>query len=68
MRNCQTLRSVPLKSFYTGFRTKAREFVGKTAICRFVESQIGWGKFLIGGVKGGKSHQNLTAEQAAISN
>jgi hypothetical protein len=53
-RVCQTLRSVSLKSFYTGFRTKAREFVGKTAICRFVESQIGWGKFLIGGVKGGK--------------
>ena len=26
MRNCQTLRSVPLKSFYTGFRKKAKVF------------------------------------------
>jgi len=26
---CQTLRSVPLKSFYTGYRIKARSFSGK---------------------------------------
>ena len=35
------LGSVPLKSFYAGFRIKARGF------CRipFVECRIGWGKW-----------------------
>ena len=40
-------------------RTEKHEFCCKTAICRFVECRIGWGKR-------GKSHHNLTAAQAAI--
>ena len=58
MRNCQTLRSVPLKPFYSGFRKKAKVFVES----RLSNVELGG----VNGVKRGKSHHNLTAAQAAI--
>ena len=51
---------VPLNSFYTEFRIKAKVFVES----RLSNVELDG----VNGVKRGKSHQNLTAAQAAIQN